>query len=382
MSTPLEDMLAERIRRDGPMPFAAYMQSALYHPTLGYYSSPRPRTGFAGHYVTAPEIAPAYGALWARGLAALWDACDRPDRFDIVEIGPGEGGAARSILGAAQGAFAKALRYHLVERNRTAEKRQREVLGEGPAVQWHPTLEDVPRFANGCVLANEVLDNLPVHLVERRDGNLMEVCVETEGGRLVERLRPPSSEHLERYLERVDVALEEGHRFEVGLAAISVVTRAASLFERGALLLIDYGITAAEASSRPTGTIVCYSQSGADAEPLDRPGDKDITSHANWTAVVDALRAAELDTYGPLPQAAVLRSLGIGEYDDALRIAQERASDRGQGSTALRAISRRQGLRVLTDPGGLGGQQVVAGLRGVRPPSFLVADQVDGPPTG
>jgi SAM-dependent MidA family methyltransferase len=84
----LEAILVARIKERGPMPFASYMQMALYHPAHGYYSS-GPRTGFAGHFVTAAEIGPAFGALWARGFAQIWDACGRPERFDLVEIGAG-----------------------------------------------------------------------------------------------------------------------------------------------------------------------------------------------------------------------------------------------------------------------------------------------------
>ena len=357
------------------MPFAAYMQLALYHPTHGYYAAARPRTGFAGHFVTAAEMGPAFGALWARALAHVWDACGRPPRFDLVEIGPGEAGLAQALLSSAQGHFARALRYHLVERNRAAEERQRAALARWTETQWHPAIDDVERFECGCVFANEVLDNLPVHLVERRNGELMEVCVEVVDDRLVERLRPPSSDHLERFLAQSHVRLPEGHRFEVGLAAMSLIARAASLFERGALFLIDYGMSAAEAEKRPLGTLVCYSEAGSDGEPLDRPGEKDITSHANWTAVVRALEEARLETVGPVPQAAVLRSLGIGEYDEVLRAAQERSAADGQGAATVRALSRRQGLRILTDPAGLGGQDVVAGLRDIETPDFLLAAQ-------
>ncbi|MGH2694669.1 MAG: SAM-dependent methyltransferase, partial [Actinomycetota bacterium] len=113
--TALGEIIAERIRAGGPMPFAAFMSLALYHHRHGYYADAA-RTGFAGHFLTSPELDPAFGELWAEGLARIWDACGRPERFEVIEVGPGEGTFAAAVLAAAPRELAAALVYRLVER--------------------------------------------------------------------------------------------------------------------------------------------------------------------------------------------------------------------------------------------------------------------------
>jgi SAM-dependent MidA family methyltransferase len=221
------------------------------------------------------------------------------------------------------------------------------------------------------VIANEVLDNLPVHLVERRDGRLHEVCVEVVDGDLALALRPPSNPELQRYLERCGVELADGHRFEVGLAAEAFSAHAARTIDRGAVVLIDYGLEAEDLATRPGGTLLAYSGESVDDDVLARPGLRDITAHANWTAVAAALRAAGLTVVGPLTQRAVLKALGLDTLDSRLADEHRVATDAGLGADALRALSRRQALGALADPGGLGGLGVLAGLKGIEVPAFL-----------
>lgn len=367
----LEELIVHRIRRQGPIPFAAYMQLALYHGRDGYYSSGRARVGPRGDYVTSPELDPAFGLLWSRGFEAVWAACDRPARFDVVEIGPGEGSFAAAVLESARGAFARALDYHLVERAPALVERQRARLGKFDRVDWIPSLAEVPRLEAGCIFANEVLDNLPVHLVQRADGELREVCVDVGDGSLQTTLLPPSTPQLGRWLERVGVELEEGQRFEIALAADSLVAHAAQRLVRGALVFVDYGDDAPGLSQRAGGTLLAYSSRGVDDRVLEDPGTKDITSHANWTAVRQACEAAGLEVRGPIPQRLVLRALGLEELHLGLRREHHEAVANGRAGAAVRALSRRQALGALADPGGLGGLGVIVGLAGIAQPAFL-----------
>src|SRR5688500_7615789 len=107
------------------MPFGAFMQMALSHPRLGYYASGAERTGWHGHVVTSSELDPAFGELWVRAFEQIFEACGRPDRFSVVEIGPGEGSFAAAVLEAASPALRSALSYTLVERVARMEDRQR-----------------------------------------------------------------------------------------------------------------------------------------------------------------------------------------------------------------------------------------------------------------
>ncbi len=367
----LGSIMQERIGRGGPMPFAAFMQLALYHPTLGYYARPEPRTGWRGDFVTSPELDPAFGRLWVAGFEQIWSACGAPGRFQVVEIGPGEGGFAEAVLGAAAGEFGQALAYRLVERNPELQERQRDRLARFDRIEWSESVVDVPHVDAGVVFANEVLDNLPVHLVQKLDGQLREVCVTVAGGALAFTLLPPSSPELGRFLERTGTILPEGHRMEVTLAAESFVARAASSLSRGALLLVDYGDEAQGLAERPHGSLVCYSSGGADDDPLALPGQKDITAHADWTAVREAGRRAGLQMVGPRPQREVLLSLGIKEVDAALQNDHRIALAGRKGALAVASLSRRQALRALVDEAGLGRLGVMAGLANIARPPFL-----------
>ena len=353
------------------MPFGAFMSLALYHPGLGYYASGEQRLGWKGHYITSPELDPTFGELWARGFEQVWEACGRPERFQIAEVGPGEGSFARAVLGYVSGSFADAISYVLVERVPAVAASQRDLIGTDDRVSWAGSPDELESAPFGIVFANEVLDNLPVHLVERMDGALLEICVDVGDDELRMTSRPPAGSELEDFLTKHGMTLDEKHRAEVPMSAASFVGRVANAFQRGALILIDYGMDANELASRPQGTLLCYSDRGTDDQPLERVGDKDLTVHANWTVVGNAVRAAGLRVVGPRMQRQALRALGLSELDDKLRADHQRLLDEKQGAAALRALSQRQALAALADPGGLGGLDVVVGLRGIDPPAFL-----------
>lgn len=365
MSTPLEEILVARIRDSGPMPFAAFMALALYHPQHGYYTAGPARVGWRGHYLTSPELDPGYGQLWARGFADVWNRCGRPDRFEVIEIGPGEGSFAAAVLESVDGRFADALTYRLVERSPALRERQERTLRDFPRVEWSPSITDVTPVSHACVFANEVLDNLPVHLVERTAQGLREVCVGLDGERLTFVDLEPSNPELERFLERCGVDLPEGHRAEIALAAESFVSRVAAMFETGCAIFVDYGSDAADLVSRPRGSVLAYSRSGIDEDVLDRVGSKDITAHANWTAVANACRRAGFEVNEPISQRSALESLGLHELHEELREAHGVALAEKRGADAVALISRRQALGALADPGGLGGLLTMVAGRGL-----------------
>ena len=353
------------------MPFAAFMSMALYHPRLGYYATGAARTGWSGHFVTSPELDPLFGELWTGAFEQVWIASGRPDPFTVIEIGPGEGSFAAAVLAAAEGDFARALRLVLVERVADARARQRDRL-QDERVDWAEALDEL-KPVTGVVFANEVLDNLPVHLVEMRDGEMLEVLVELAEEGLVLTRRPPAGPELSDFISRSGIELRDGNMHEIPMSTESFVTRASAAIEVGAVVLVDYGVDARTAADRPTGTLVCYSAAGADTAPLERIGEKDITVHANWTVVGNALRQAGLRVVGPLMQRRVLGALGLSDRDDELRRAHNEALADKKGAEAIRMLSRRQALGALADPGGLGGLQVVVGLRGIDPPAFAAS---------
>lgn len=354
--TPLEIRLLEELRSGSPITFAAFMDLALYDPSDGYYASGAQRTGWGGDFVTSPEIDPAFGFLWTRAFERTWEAVGRPDPFHLIEIGAGEGGLAHAVLGTASDRFASSLRYVIVERVPAVAERQRERLGT-TSITWVPALEELPAIPVGCVVANEVLDNLPVHLVERSDGALIELYV---SGNHRLQLEPGdiSDPAIERFVKDYRLASTEGARAEVGLAALSFTSTLADKLERGAIFLIDYGATNAELRLREGGTLVTYG-AGAGSDPLEAPGARDITAHVNWSAVADACASRGAIVAPLVSQRDALRALGLDDMHAALRGEYEAAVASQRGAEALRSLSRRQALGILADPNGLGGLQVL-----------------------
>jgi SAM-dependent MidA family methyltransferase len=366
--------LAERIRdtiaERGPITFAEYMALALYDPEAGYYVAGPERSGWGGHFITSPQLDPGFGELWARAVESIWGACGSPERFDVIEAGPGEGGFARSLLGAVGPDLGNALRLHLIEQSPALRARQERLLAGTDAVTWHGSIDQVPVMEHGCFFANEVLDNLPVHLLEKHDGGWLEIFIAAEGERFVEVLAPPKDEQVMSFAERFGAILPHGHRFEATLAAGSFVTEAARRVATGAVIFIDYGLPSSELVDRPSGTLVCYSGAGVDADPLAAPGSKDITVHANWTSVTGCLQGAGCEVAGPAPQRTVLRSLGLGELTAELRERRDEALADGRGADAVRAMSRSQSFAALVDPSGLGALGVITGFKGIRAQDF------------
>lgn len=356
------DALAERIRAEidatGPITVARYMELALYDPEAGYYGSGATRSGRSGHFLTSPELDPSFGALWTPGFERIWNECGRPDAFQVVEVGPGEGGFASAVLAEAGGPFAEALAYRLVEPIPALRERQAERLAGRENVAWSDGIEIGAAPPAGVVFVNEVLDNLPVHLVEGGE----EIYVDHAADDLVE-VRGPPSPPPTGLLSAAGVEVPEGIRAEVPVAAFDFVRSCACAVGRGALIFVDYGLEWDDLLARAGGTLVCYSEAGADEAYLERPGEKDITSHANWSVTARALEEEGWRPGPPRPQRMVLKELGLDDLHDRLRAEIVEANRAGDGRRAVRGLSRRQALGALADPGGLGGLTVLTATK-------------------
>ncbi len=224
---------------------------------------------------------------------------------------------------------------------------------------------DLPEAVAGVIYANELIDAVPPHLVVMRERGLREVYVAADGGRLVTREGPPSSPRLAEYLDAVGARLEPGWFGEVNLAAADWIRRAGQRLERGFLIIIDYGHDAATlySPSHATGTLTTYRRHAAERREegpgwLLEPGDRDITSHVDFTGIAVAGRDAGLRLLGVVDQAYFLLALGLAE----------RLADDDSGSPRARA--RRLALKTLVMPGGLGSTFKV----------MVFAKSVDGPP--
>ena len=312
--TPLAALLAERIRRLGPITFAEYMRECLYHPVHGYYSQPQ-SARFADYY-TSPDVHPVFGRLLARQFAEMWEQLDRPSEFMLVEAAAGVGRLAKHILEFAQKKlpdFYSALRYVAVERS-PARCDQMAVqlapfLQEG---KCHLSLEIPAHIPAGCVFSNELLDALPVHRVRQQDGHLQEIFVGNDGGTFVEVLMPLSTSAISEYFAAQHITLEEGQQAEASLEACDWIGEIARRLGRGFVLTIDYGQEAADLfdSHHMAGTLLAYAKHQASESFYAAPGEQDLTAHVNFTALRLWGQPGGLETLGLIHQTAFLLALG------------------------------------------------------------------------
>ena len=323
--------IAAEIRAVGPMPFARFMEIALYDPEAGYYTAGSTGPGRHGDFLTAPEGHPIFGWSIARHVEAVWDELGRPATFVIREHGAGSGALAAGILGGLRRSASPmldALAYQAVD---VALARLDALAGRladaGGLDRWLETFDDRPEA--GVVLADEQLDALPVHRVEGGpDGSLLErfVTLADEadsagtGASFATELGPPSTAELAGRLGAEGIALQPGQPAEICLALDAWVAGAVAPLERGELLLIDYGHPAADLYLPSRGSLLrAYHRHRVHADPLVAIGRHDLTAHVDLTAVERAAIAAGLTALGRTTQAQFLAGLGVGELLVALQ---------------------------------------------------------------
>lgn len=340
MRAPVIDIIRRAVEDHGPISFAEFMELALYGPG-GFYEEPP--VGERGHFVTSPHVHAVFGSLLASGLSAMWERLGRPDPFDVVDIGAGDGTLAAQLL---EGFHELPVRYTAVERSAGSRER----LARLP-VGVVAALEEVEQDLTGCVVANELLDNLPFHRVRRTARGLVEVRVAVEGERLaeVEAGCPPE-------LEQATPDLRPGQEAAVSLEALELVRRIAGLLSRGYVLLIDYG----DASGRPAGPVHGYRGHQVVAEVLAEPGSTDITAGVDFRAVSAEAARLGLTVLGPVDQRTALTALGYLRWSEQERARQADLLRGGEGSEAARTWAARSRASLLVDPAGLGRLQWLA----------------------
>ncbi len=369
-ATPLAKALVERIRAEGPITFAAYMDACLYDPEHGYYARPEARR-FADYY-TSVDVHPIFGRLLARQLAEMWKALGRPAEFTAVEAGAGAGRLGLQILdfaGRALPDFYRALRYVAVERMARENTRRRVALESALAAHRGALASaQLPeRIPAGCILSNELVDALPVHRVVQEKGELHEIYVGLSGEGLGEIAGPISSPLVGEYFSEQGVALAEGQHAEAGLEACRWMFTAGMRLGRGFSLTIDYGHEAAELYSERNarGTAMAYENHRASENLYAAPGEQDLTAHVNFSALQTLPtmpRVARLAHTGLVSQTQFLLALGRGnEFADLYEPAQSEEE----------RFRARLGLKTLIHPEGMGEMfKVLIQHKGVDSPSL------------
>jgi SAM-dependent MidA family methyltransferase len=288
--------LVAEIRRDiaragGWIDFARYMELALYAPGLGYYSGGSTKLGSAGDFTTAPELSRSF----ARAVGLTLDAeLASVAANDVLELGAGSGALAASLLDTfAQ--LGRDVRYAILERSADLRQRQQRALERFDGrVRW---LDRLPETFSGVVVANEVLDALPVARFAIQAGEPQSLGVVTQEDGFVwqsARARPDLVEAVRAVERALDVPLPNGYRSEICLALPAWLRALGTSVERGSLLFVDYGLVRRDYyhEQRADGTLVCHYRHRAHGDPFVYPGLQDITAWVDFSACAEAAAAA------------------------------------------------------------------------------------------
>jgi SAM-dependent MidA family methyltransferase len=317
-SLALQSRIRQAISADaGWISFSRYMDLSLYTPGLGYYAGGAVKLGKDGDFTTAPEISALFGATLARFASDLFGGAP----LNILEFGAGTGKLAGDLLSAAADSGAKIAGYQIVEVSSELRARQQRALANYPQIEW---LDAPPAAFTGLVIANEVLDAMPVPLLLRRDGRWLERGVALDGSdfRFVDREcdqgmagQIPGEPSLpEGYLTEV-------HPQQAGfMRLLGEILRAGN---GGAALMIDYGFPASEyyLPQRSGGTLMCHYRHHAHADPFYLPGLQDITSHIDFSEIARAGLDAGLEVGFYMSQAAFLIGAGLPNLLEGQRAA-------------------------------------------------------------
>ncbi len=363
------DIISERLARFGSIPFDEFVDLALYAPNAGFFALGGGAGRAGADFLTSPEVGPLFGAVLARFLDQRWTELGRPDPFVVVEAAAGRGALALAVL-KAQPLCGPALRYVLVERSADLRARQGEYLslaqpfemlgpvadcddpapspveGIGPLVC---SLSEMPstQFI-GVVLANELLDNIPFRLVEKSAAGWSEVRVTQDASGFIEMLVPCDFTTSELASILAPDA-QMGARIPLQGDAAEWVTTALGLIDQGSLLVVDYGVSTSELSTRPQSEwLRTYAAHGRSGSPLEHPGSNDITTEVGLDQIQRGQPASSVTT-----QAQWLADHGINQLVDEGR----RQWDERAGIGDLAAIAGRSRVieaEALTDLSGLG----------------------------
>lgn len=362
LDTPLARILAARIQRVGPLTFHEWMETCLYHPQHGYYRRGRPTVGRDGDFLTSPEVHPLFGAAVGHVAIELWRQMDQPSTFLVAEVGPGTGALAESVLRhihAATPELAEAIQYTTVEPDEHAAQAQHDRLGVIHSIHRVHNMEQLTG-PHHLLIANELLDALPVHRLRFIEGAWRELLVDfSPADGFNDFPRDVSNPSLLEPLH--DIAPTEGQIVEVSPDRATVTTSLARcIADPGLLLLFDYGYSRDRlyAPWRRNGTLMTFRRHVPGEDPYAHPGEQDITAHIDIEQVREAALEVGLTPCPDLSQSEWLHQLGAA----VLPAVADAESDTNA------YLSARRAAETLTDPAGLGRIAVMGFTRGPSKP--------------
>jgi SAM-dependent MidA family methyltransferase len=308
----LSEIIAEKIKENGPISFYDFMEMCLYHADLGYYTSLGDKIGTKGDYFTSADVTPVFGAMIGRQIEEMWKILGE-EPFTLVEYGAGTGFLSHDILEHLKSNNPKLydeLNYCIIEKSPVMREKEKEHLHE--KVCWYDSIKDMPEVT-GCVLSNEVVDNFSVHQVVMSN-ELMEIFVNYENG--FAELLQPAEPMLKDYLSELRVHLPKGFRTEINLEAKEWIKEIAASIKKGFLITIDYGFPSSELYNgyRSCGTLLCYNKHQINDDPYKDIGEQDITAHVNFSALHHWGLRNGLNSCGFTDQGRFLLAIGLEDY--------------------------------------------------------------------
>lgn len=318
----LSAIIRQEIQQQGSISFARYMQLALYAPGMGYYNAGAYKLGASGDFVTAPEISPLFSRAIAQQCAQVLAELKGGD---ILELGAGSGVMAADILLELAALQQLPQHYYILEISADLKQRQQQLLQQRipqfySRIHWLESLTDIA--INGVILANEVLDAMPVHKFCMNE-TVNEFHVVTEKNNFAWQLIPATNHELITHVEKLAIDFPPGYISEINLNLLNWINSLSAVLTRGLILLVDYGFPRHEYyhPDRNNGTLMCHYRHYAHDAPLLWPGLQDITAHVDFTAVAEAADNTNLNVAGYTAQAYFLLNC------DIMKLAQAQMTD-------------------------------------------------------
>lgn len=349
----LADILKDTITKTGAISFRDFMASALYHPEHGYYSSGIGEVG--RDFYTSPSLHSIFGTIAARQITEMWEIMGCPQIFDIIEFGSGSGYLAFDILNSLSDELKPSLRYNIIEVNPKARKTLDNNLRQSDKFRVIKDINDLSNIT-GCILSNEFLDALPVHIIAKikpqggnQNGEIKEVYVDQKANQFNEVYRDCNKdiiEYINQFVPDLLSSYPDNYRTEVNLELRSWINDISRILSKGFVFTIDYGFNGREYfdPERGSGTLICYYKHSVNENPYINIGMQDITSHVNFSALKKWGENAALETIGYCTQGMFLASMGIDEilsemdiqtksYQAAINKVKEMLLPQGMGQT-------------------------------------------------
>jgi SAM-dependent MidA family methyltransferase len=309
----LAKTLQQMIQKQKRISFAELMQVALYAPQEGYYSSMKPKFGPSGDFITAPELSPLFGKTLASQCQQIFACLSQPS---LLEFGAGSGALCVDLMRQLEVLQALPQNYFILELSSSLRHLQKETIAAKIPHLQHKIhwLSQLPKNFEGVVIANEVLDAMPVHRFMQTDQGIKESFIGLDAdGQLIEEFLPCHNERLLNHIQTKLPQLDAPYLSEVNLFLDGWLKALAECIEKAAVLLIDYGFPRREYyhPDRSCGTLMCHYQHQAHTHFLEHLGEQDLTAHVDFTHVAEAGQDAGFEVAGYTNQASFLLANGL-----------------------------------------------------------------------